>query len=564
MSSFTITPTVNAVQEFIEISQDFANPLDLVREAISNAFDAQATKMKIHFDVQKEHGESLLIITLADDGHGMNKDGLQAFFDLGNSSRRNDPNTIGEKGHGTKVYFNSRRVEVWTSTGEVAFHAQMDEPYRRLSDQRLPTVEVLDLAPKEHPRGTRIVIRGYNNNRREQFTHDNLKDHVQWFTKFAAFDSLFVEPTKKYTLSLKGLDRSTPEMIAYGHVFPEQSTSMKELFEDHLAQAPDYFCKRIVREGSLQNAPEIRFQAVFSIEGKYVKYEYNKMLRRQGYNPPSGAYRIQDRYGLWLCKDFIPIQRKNDWITTKGSEYTRLHAFVNCQGLRLTANRGSVDNTPAEVLEDLGKAVKAIYAQIVESDDWRELEWLEEEAAGYRSTEKEKKDFSWRHQKVMRANVANWNGHILVEPARESGVFSMFLQLATISPGLFPFRIVDYDTHSGIDVLAKGDGKTPIQHAKLYYVEFKHTLQKDFNHSFANLYSVVCWDTAIKHDEIVADINGEQRKMVIHGSEGKGDYTHYYLDHPKSPHRIQVFVLKDYLREKLELEFRPRTKDAAI
>ncbi|HEY0554318.1 MAG TPA: ATP-binding protein [Thermoanaerobaculia bacterium] len=112
MTSFTITPGVNAVQEFIEISQDFANPLDLVREAISNAFDAQATEITLHFDVEKEHGESLFVITLQDDGMGITREGLQSFFDLGNSSRRNDPNTIGEKGHGTKVYFNSRRVDV--------------------------------------------------------------------------------------------------------------------------------------------------------------------------------------------------------------------------------------------------------------------------------------------------------------------------------------------------------------------------------------------------------------------------------------------------------------------
>lgn len=39
---FTITPEVNSSQEFIEIAQDFSNPLDLVREGISNGFDAHA------------------------------------------------------------------------------------------------------------------------------------------------------------------------------------------------------------------------------------------------------------------------------------------------------------------------------------------------------------------------------------------------------------------------------------------------------------------------------------------------------------------------------------------
>ena len=34
--SFTLIPEVNSTQEFIEIANDFSNPLDLVREAISH------------------------------------------------------------------------------------------------------------------------------------------------------------------------------------------------------------------------------------------------------------------------------------------------------------------------------------------------------------------------------------------------------------------------------------------------------------------------------------------------------------------------------------------------
>jgi len=33
----------------------------------------------------------------------------------------------------------------------------------------------------------------------------------------------------------------------------------------------------------------MNYQAIFAIEGKYVKYGYNKMLRRPGYPAPSGA-----------------------------------------------------------------------------------------------------------------------------------------------------------------------------------------------------------------------------------------------------------------------------------
>lgn len=54
----------------------------------------------------------------------------------------------------------------------------------------------------------------------------------------------------------------------------------------------------------------------------------------------------------------MPIKRVNEWISSKGSEYTKLHAFINCQGLRLTANRGSFENTPSEIQQDLREAVR--------------------------------------------------------------------------------------------------------------------------------------------------------------------------------------------------------------
>jgi hypothetical protein len=39
----TVTPKVNLEAEFWEIANDFGNPFELLREAISNAIDAKAT-----------------------------------------------------------------------------------------------------------------------------------------------------------------------------------------------------------------------------------------------------------------------------------------------------------------------------------------------------------------------------------------------------------------------------------------------------------------------------------------------------------------------------------------
>ena len=561
MDNFTIKPKVDETQEFIEIANDFSNPLDLVREGISNAFDAGAKNIEISFNVVKEFGESNLEIIIKDDGTGMNQDGLQSFFDLGNSLSRGNDEKIGEKGHGTKVYFNSSNITVTSINDGIKYTAIMTDPIRKLHNREIPTVDVTtETVSDEEINGTEIKIKGYNSNRREKFTHEELKDYILWFTKVGSVEGFFeIDENADVKILLKGLNRKISETIDFGHSFPNESSPVNKLFDEYLVSAPDHYCKRFVKRGQLKNFPEISYEAIFSVEGNKVKQSHNPMIRRKGLAVIPGSYIVAERYGVWLCKDFIPIQRKNEWVNYKGSEFIKLHSFFNCQGLKLTANRGSIDNTPSEILVDIQNEVKAIYEQIVESDDWTQLSWLEQEADGYRTAEKEKKDFEWRLKKIGRTNICNYKEQILVEPQRESGVFALTLQLQILETGLFPFYILDYDTHSGIDVIVKGDNTTPIQVSKLYYVEFKHYLTADFNHSFVNLHNIVCWDTTIKHNDILKDISGEERKMEIIQPLDDKDYTKYFLNDPRKAHKIEVFVLKDYLKQKLLIEFRPRT-----
>lgn len=560
-NEFVITPKVDQIQEFIEIAQDFSNPLEIVREAISNAFDANANDITLTFETVEKDGETILKINIIDNGLGMDKDGLHSFFDLGNSLNRNNSAAIGEKGHGTKVYFNSNRIELKTYKSGKCFLAIMDAPKKSLFARKMPIVTVKEL--NEQGQGTNICIYGYNNNRRDKFTHEQLKDYILWFTKFGSVEKNFGITTNQNTkLHLKGLNNDNIETLDFGHFFPNENNDVNALFTEYNVDAPKHYCKRILKEGHLKDMPEIKYQAVFYIEGLRVKYNYNPMLRRSGYTAPDGGYTVQDRYGIWLCKDFIPIQRKNDWITSKGSEYTKFHAFINCQKLRLTANRGSVENTPTELLTSLRNTVREIYDAIVESNDWRDISWLEQEAGAYNTDVKEKNDFKKRLEAINKTKTAKYEDLVLVEPRQENGVFSLFLLLSQKNKELFPFTIIDYDTHSGIDVIVKANDHLPIKSSKLYYVEFKHYLTKDFNHSFANLCSIVCWDintNDLKNSDEVIDVAGEKRTLIIKKIEN--DYTRYYLDSIRSERKIEVFVLKYYLQEKLGIEFKPRTND---
>ena len=377
IESEVLVPSVDQAREFLEIANDFANPLDIVREAVSNAYDAKATNIGILFDVIQQYGEPVLRIIIEDDGEGMDREGLQAFFDLGNSTRRNkrteDPSLIGEKGHGTKIYFNSDRVDVETTDGLRILHATMERPFASLHQGALPTATLHRRLNEEMFKGTRIEILGYNRSRRDMFTQAQLKDHIQWFTKHGSVESYFRDPVGKDTIiRLKGIDVTDEERVQFGHPFPSESAPVGDLLQQYNVDAPQYFSKRWIQSGSLANFPEIKYEMVFAVEGDRVKREWNKMLRGRGRAPLPGMYQVQERYGLWLTKDYIPIQRKNEWVTSRDSEFTKFHAFLNCQSLKLTANRGSIENTPTEIIDALETAARSLYKQIEETDEWTE------------------------------------------------------------------------------------------------------------------------------------------------------------------------------------------------
>ncbi len=83
---------------------------------------------------------------------------------------------------------------------------------------------------------------------------------------------------------------------------------------------------------------------------------------------------------------------------------------------------------------------------------------------------------------------------------------------------------------------------------------------KKFINEVGKLWGIICWDCKLANDEEVLDIVGEKRSMKITSKDysAPGSYKRYMLVSNTSPHNIEVFVLKDYLKDKLNLDFRPR------
>jgi hypothetical protein len=302
---------------------------------------------------------------------------------------------------------------------------------------------------------------------------------------------------------------------------------------------------------------------VFSLEGDKAKRLINPMLHEMWKGWLEGEYNVEERYGLWVCKDFIPIAKKDNWVAER-NEWTKFHAFVNSQDFRLTANRSSIDNTPASDLDCIERTVRRVFKERIVPDEKYQKYLVElQRQQLYKNAEAEEKDFERRKKAAMGQKVATFEGRTLVAPRQEGGVFSLVMQLLAIKPNLFGFAIVDYDTAFGYDLLVTQDTALDLNRAALRFVEMKHELRREFSHSFAKLASVICWDTKLANEDVVEDLTGAKRTVKITSpkSDSSLEYTRYMLVSDTAALNIEVIVLKEFLSEKLKLDFRSRTKD---
>ncbi len=347
--------------------------------------------------------------------------------------------------------------------------------------------------------------------------------------------------------------------LDFGHPFPEECFDGKALrakAKAKKASPTDFYCRRFVKEGSLKKFPGFRWQAAFSIEGNRVKYEYNPMVRRQRYQAPQGAYKVAERYGIWICKDFIPADRVNVLLPGKGTEFLKFHAFFNCQGIRLSADRTSIGPTPPDIRVAIEEQILDLVKEIFEDEGVAALlEQLDEAEFGERTEEQEKKDYARRVKQAKNAASAIFKNVDLREPQRELGVVALLAQLLAVEPSLFPFRVVDWNNAEGFDLLARDTSELGFEDASKFYVECKHWLTGTFNHSLNNVKYIVCWNSDLDNEAIVTAVGGDTRKMVIKPKGLERPSTQFFLSREDAPNNIEVFVLRRLLEERLNITF---------
>ena len=179
---------VHEISLIKQLIKERAHPLDLLRELISNAASREvgAKNIKVRYYVHPEYGN---VFEVSDDGCGMdftgdiNKPGrLDKFLGLGLSGIVGiESDEFSWKGLGSKLAFQSRKVEIktWTGKGKV-LHVVVEEPWEAIERGKKPRPKITEWeASSKDQRGTTITVYGHPPHWKDKtFNFDQIKDYL--------------------------------------------------------------------------------------------------------------------------------------------------------------------------------------------------------------------------------------------------------------------------------------------------------------------------------------------------------------------------------------------------
>lgn len=571
----TIKPITDVENLVRELSENKVSALELLREAVSNAKDHKAQQMWIEIS-KGPRGE--VSVLLMDNGEGMNDEGLAAFWGVGRSVK-NDI-AIGYKGHGTKLYFCCAALTVATASktsGEVHWEAIRREDPSKQPDKLLDVVELekmntlynrikeVGLIAKT---GTAVLIEGLRfKDAGKLLERVHIESYLDWFTIIGDIRSGLFNKRKDFhrvvlqndgALSeLRGSEcplrplsvllkingdrdfnslgfgngkgktefyaawaedlaayRNRPELLAMGHRFADH----------HEAPAAQYLKNDMTALCLTDsgNWTHGEFGLVMRIEGQRCQVETYREAIWSGH---SGVYRFDDRFGLWLCKDYVPVCQNNDLLREAISDALgdklRLELrslrcwqiFINSQQFLPTANRNQISNL-SEKRDAIAALLRDKLKEAFKKDSFRE--WIIRLSRAQRDRRKESE---LAHMDGRRDRMIAWvndkRKHDAVEPMAIAGLKALDDSGSLLMPApqseqeLFylysllsaryemPLHVLEYDATHGVDAIAllRTEALVRPRTSSFVRVEFKQEVsaQNSLDHFFDAIDVLICW-----------------------------------------------------------------------
>lgn len=122
---------------------------------------------------------------------------------------------------------------------------------------------------------------------------------------------------------------------------------------------------------------------------------------------------------------------------------------------------------------------------------------------------------------------------------------------------------MDYNSNRGIDLIGRNKTENQIRESEFWYIELKFILKTKFNHAFRHLRWIICWDfdkSIVEGTEFYGIEESDVRILTYDFDDN--EHPVYFLDNRKKPNKIQIIRLKEFIKNKLALDFELQKQNA--
>lgn len=199
---------LNEIEIYKQIVDNSRNPLECIREFISNSWDEKATEVDIEITYLKDKG---IGIRCKNNGPGLNVEEIKKYIlGAGNSTKTFEDENIGNKGIGTLLYLKCNNIFIESRRGRIVSKVIWKNPYAYLQNpvkiNENITTEVYEEENKEDNSYIEVYMEGYANSVDiTQYHHKKVKDYIKRFTKVGSIVPLLENVDIKFDVRVKGL-----------------------------------------------------------------------------------------------------------------------------------------------------------------------------------------------------------------------------------------------------------------------------------------------------------------------------------------------------------------------
>ncbi|MCO5251074.1 MAG: ATP-binding protein [Candidatus Kapabacteria bacterium] len=502
---------VNQISLYREIAKNLVNPLEVIREAISNSHDAKSSEIMIKIF---RNSDNIFCIEISDDGNGMGVEEFERFFNLGDSQKLK--NNIGQKGLGTKTYFRSHEllVESQNKDSKKRYKATLNEPWDKLNQNVLPKYEFDEIEYQPGKDGTIISIQDYRIDHPERyFNIDTLQDYILWYTAAGSFKTKFADKIQlqKYVQNIHispkiflrdELNKKDIE-FAGSHQFAEPNENPIYDFNNDQNPRSDNYCRHFgpfYRETTIEQE-FVSFQLYGTVSGKSKRREISHF--HQGETQKS-------RFGLYLCKDFIPVVNRRDLL--KDSNYQHYHLLLNSQNFDLTADRNNISNEDDPKIKWILNEFDILWRTQIKSV--AEESYIKLRVEEIAQADQKKRIVSLKNRISNYSSLPSISGldiPVLKIPNNEAQVAILFTALLTKYPEKFDgLKIGHHSDKSTTDLICEKDDNSSL------LVELEYVLSNLFRHghAFETFDYVVCWNVDLEINQAKRTPEGNTLKLI--------------------------------------------------